>query len=190
MLFLHRASVRLEDSYLHVPGFHPTINNSAYYQQHVDNPAVLPSLRKHLWGRAVSLGSLMLKAEKDIGVKSEGSAGTREAIFLNEPLRVSGEGHSLMLEWSKPTAVTLLRSLEHVKQKYNLFSGPSRTPGRDKAKLNVSSEQTDASGDSIGGGADSHDSGSVWERLSLQGMDTRFQLMDVNAFVYGLTPGV
>ena len=133
----------------------------------------------------------MLKAEKDIGVKSEGSAGTREAIFLNEPLRVSGEGHSLMLEWSKPTAVTLLRSLEHVKQKYNLFSGPSRTPGRDKAKLNLSSEQTDTSGDSNGGGAaDSHDSGSVWERLSLQGMDTRFQLMDVNAFVYGLTPGV
>ena len=129
----------------------------------------------------------MLKAEKDIGMKSEGSAGIKEVLFLNEPLRVSGEGHSLMLEWSKPTAVTLLRSLEHVKQKYNLFSSPSRTLGHDKAKLNVSSEQTDASGDSNGGGADS---GGVWERLSLQGMDMRFQLMDVNAFVYGLTPGV
>ena len=129
----------------------------------------------------------MLKAEKDIGMKSEGSAGIKEVLFLNEPLRVSGEGHSLMLEWSKPTAVTLLRSLEHVKQKYNLFSSPSRTLGHDKAKLNVSSEQTDASGDSNGGGADS---GGVWERLSLQGIDMRFQLMDVNAFVYGLTPGV
>ena len=132
----------------------------------------------------------MLKAEKDIGMKSEGSAGIKEVLFLNEPLRVSGEGHSLMLEWSKPTAVTLLRSLEHVKQKYNLFSSPSRTLGHDKAKLNVSSEQTGTSGDSNGRGADSHDSGGVWERLSLQGMDMKFQLMDVNAFVYGLTPGV
>ena len=173
-MFPCRTSVRLEDSYLHVPGFHPNINNPAYYQQHVDNPAVLPSLRKHLWGRAVSLGSLMLKAEKDIGMKSEGSTVAKEVIFLNDPLRISGEGHSLMLEWSKPTAVTLLRSLEHVKQKYNLFNnGPSRTPGHDKAKLNVSNEQSDASGDNNGAGeglaADSHDSGGVCERLSLQG---------------------
>ena len=136
----------------------------------------------------------MLKAEKNIRVKSEGSTEAKEVIFLNDPLRISGEGHSLMLEWSKPTAVTLVRSLEHVKQKYNLFNGPSRTPGRDKAKLNVSNKQSDASGDSNGGGedltVDSHDSGGVWEGLSLQGMDVKFQLMDVNAFVYGLTPGV
>ena len=133
----------------------------------------------------------MLKAEKNIRVKSEGSTEAKEVIFLNDPLRISGEGHSLMLEWSKPTAVTLVRSLEHVKQKYNLFN---RTPGRDKAKLNVSNEQSDASGDSNGGGedltVDTHASGGVWEGLSLQGMDVKFQLMDVNAFVYGLTPGV
>ena len=136
----------------------------------------------------------MLKAEKNIRVKSEGSTEAKEVIFLNDPLRISGEGHSLMLEWSKPTAVTLVRSLEHVKQKYDLFSGPSRTPSRDKAKLNVSNERSAASGDSNGGGEDltvnSHDSGGVWEGLSLQGMDVKFQLMDVNAFVYGLTPGV
>ena len=89
-----------------------------------------------------------------------------------------------------PFYVTLVEG-QHVKQKYNLFN---RTPGRDKAKLNVSNERSDASGGSNGGGkdltVDTHASGGVWEGLSLQGMDVKFQLMDVNAFVYGLTPGV
>ena len=38
---------------------------------------------------------------------------------------MSGEGASLMVEWSTPTAVALLRTLEHLKQRYDFFSGTS-----------------------------------------------------------------
>ena len=95
------------------------------------------SLRKHLWGRAISRGSLTLKAEKDIGMKSEGSTGTKEIMFLNDPMRVSGEGCSLMLEWSKPTEVTLARALRHMKQEYKFSGIPSRTSDGDRNKQDL-----------------------------------------------------
>jgi len=194
-VFLCRTSVRLEDSYLHVPGFHPNISNSAYYRQRVDNPGVLPSLRKHLWGRTISLGSLTLKAEKDIGMKSEGSTGTKEIMFLNDPMRVSGEGCSLMLEWSKPTEVTLARALWYMKQEYKFSGVLSRTPSDgDRNKQNVLSKKVRVSGVSEGeiSAVDPHTSRSVGvlERLGVHAVDLKFQLMDVNVFMYGLTPGL
>lgn len=193
-VFLCRTSVRLEDSYLHVPGFHPNISNSAYYRQRVDNPGVLPSLRKHLWGRAISLGSLTLKAEKDIGMKSEGSTGTKEIMFLNDPMRVSGEGCSLMLEWSKPTEVTLARALRHMKQEYKFSGIPSRTSDGDRNKQDLLSKKVNVSGVSEGeiSTVDPHTSRSVGvlERLGVHAVDLKFQLMDVNVFMYGLTPGL
>ena len=170
----------MADSYLQVPGFHPTIDNPAFYQQRVDNPRILPSLHRHLWGRVVSLGSLTLKAEKEVlqkqklKEKSEGSSssalqqqqlqGAKRVKFKQRdaPFKVTGEGCNLMLEWSKPSVISLARTLEHLKREYKLFSNTAQTASPQKERV----------GDT-----------------PLLGVDLEFKLDGLNVFFYGLTPG-
>ena len=128
-------------------------------------------------------------------MKSEGSTGAKEVLFLNDPLRVTGEGCSFMLEWSKPTEVTLARTLRHLKQEYNFFGAPSRTPSdSDRTKQNVLSEKMEVSAVSEGEistvAPHTGTSSSVLERLGVHAVDLSFQLMDVNVFMYSLTPGL
>ena len=164
-----RISVRMEDTYLQIPGYHPMVDNPTFYRQRADNPQVLPSLHKHLWGRIASLGSLTLMAERGVYVVN-GNQGNI-VKFTNDPLTLSGEGGSLMLEWSQPTVVALARMLQHIQQQYRTV------PVSGDAEKVRNSKGVD--GDSVGA--------ANWTAPSVS---LKIQLSDVNAFVYGLTPGV
>lgn len=177
-LFLFRASVRVEDAYVHVPGYHPTLDNPTFYQQRTDNPRVLPSLHKHLWGRVASLGSLILKAEKEIIVTSRRTDSSSSPIsrdqstvkFTNDPLKVVGDGSCLMVEWSQPTVVAIARVIHHLKCEYKLFT-------------------TSPSSSAAGIGSKEGEEGTSLSWKDLPPVDLKFQLSDLNAFLYGLTPG-
>ena len=177
------ASVRVEDAYVHVPGYHPTLDNPTFYRQRTDNPRVLPSLHKHLWGRAASLGSLILKAEKEIIITrgtdpspSTSSRGQNVIVKLtNDPLKVVGDGSCLMFEWSQPTTVTLVRAIHHMRREYKLFSSSSDAAAADKGR-----EKRDTSQERM-----------TWQSSlkELPPVDLKFQMTDINAFLYSLVPG-
>ena len=179
----YSASVRVEDAYIHVPGYHPTLDNPTFYRQRTDNPRVLPSLHKHLWGRAASLGSLILKAEKEIIVTrvtdsspspSTSSGGQSVVKFTNDPLKVVGDGSCLMLEWSQPTTVALVRAIHHIKCEYKLFSSSSEAADSSGEKRDISEKRT------------------TWQSSLLKELppvDLKFRLTDINAFLYSLVPG-
>lgn len=188
----------MSDTYLHVPGFHPSIDDPIFFQQRVDDPSVLPSLHKHLWGRVASLGYFTLQVEKKLYLKRRikapdtlsslssepDSQGIEElgVDFGGEPLLLNGEGRSLMLEWSKPTVVALAKVMEHCQKEHaELF-----------CKLPVSSSASSLStSSSFFSTSSSEGEGSQNERegLPLPVMCLQFQLIDVNMFLYGLTPG-
>ena len=155
----------MEDSYLHIPGYNPTLSSeSTVFRPRPDDPTVLPSLHRHQWGHLLALGSLTLKAEKHIAQTVDLSSVTEAvqdgdtlsskttlietntrkgrsipSIFVSswdwrnivsvlmtgEQAPVTGEVSSLMVEWSTPTTVALLKTLQHLKQHYNLFGGVS-----------------------------------------------------------------
>ena len=48
----------------------------------------------------------------------------REVVGGGGPVVVTGEGSSLMLEWSSPTAQAVLRTLQHLTEHYQLFQTP------------------------------------------------------------------
>lgn len=175
----------MEDAYVHVPGYHPTLDNPTFYRQRTDNPRILPSLHKHLWGRAASLGSLILKAEKEIiitrgtdpspSTSTPGPEGHSVVKFTNDPLKVVGDGSCLMLEWSQPTTVALVRAIHHIECEYKLLSS--------------SSEAADSSG---GEKRDASEKRTTWQSSLLKELppiDLKFRLTDINAFLYSLVPG-
>lgn len=114
-------------------------------------------------------------------------------LLVGEPVVVSGEGSSLMLEWSTPTAVALLRTLQHLKEHYQLFSSSGRTTHTEKRK-----EKSTVNRENRG---DHPDSDSCVPSVVESGVDTSdvfqslgrtalsFHFTDTNAFIYGLTPG-
>ena len=170
----------MEDAYVHVPGYHPALDNPAFYRQRTDNPRVLPSLHKHLWGRAASLGSLILKTEKEIIItrgthpsSSSTSAGGQgvEVKFTNDPLKVVGDGSCLMFEWSQPTTVALVKAMDHLRSEYKLFgsSGEVADSGGEKREVSEKGKS------------------SLLNELPL--VDLKFRLTDINAFLYSLVPG-
>lgn len=170
-----RASLRLEDSYLHVPGFHPSNDSPAVFQQRVDNPKVLPSLHKHLWGRPVALGSLILKAEKDIHFQmGKTDLAKPELKFSNDPLRVTGEGSGFVLEWSEPTVVTIVKSLTHLRRQYwSAPSGGAKLPGADSDRGKELPENRGTLAD-----------------VMVFPVEVEVQITDLNTFIYGLSPGI
>ena len=176
------ASLRVEDAYIHVPGYHPTLDNPTFYRQRTDNPRVLPSLHKHLWGRAASLGSLILKAEKEIiitrGADSSTTAKGGQSVvvkFTNDPLKVVGDGSCLMFEWSQPTTVALVRAIHHMRCDYKLFRSSNEAAAADSGR-----EKGDTSQEGV-----------TWQSSlkELPLIDLKFRLTDINAFLYSLVPG-
>ncbi len=156
----HRSSLRLANAYLHVPGYHPTVDNPTFFRQRPDNPQALPSLHSHLWGRVISIGALVLKSEREVQVSD------KEWVWLGEEgVSVKGEGSSVMLEWSQPTVVAMVRVLEHLKTNYGVFKREGRSEGGGRDKKST-------------------------ERMSkLPQIDLELQLTDINLFLYALTPG-
>ena len=237
-----RASLRLEDSYLHVPGHTPSHTpSSKVFRQRPDDPSVLPSLRRHQWGHLFALGNLTLKAEKTLSTNTQsGPVGTQrpedtpqgetlpsslresergEVTMLwwkevlgvlvgGHPLSVVGEGSNLMLEWSTPTEVALLETLQHLRQSYHLFGGSERAGGTgssvgqsrvvstlqsaQKVNMNGSTvaEMKEAAVESAAD-TKTEESGSLVGRLldSFTKLSLSFHFTDANAFIYGLTPG-
>ena len=175
-----RASLRIEDTYIHVPGYHPTIDNPTFFRQRTDDPTVLPSLHKHLWGRVASLGSLILKAEKEIVVPSRttdsslssllSSGGHGVVKFTNDPLKIVGDSSSLILEWSQPTVVAVARALHHLKCEYKVLTS-------------ISSFVEAESGHKRG----TRKEAILWKELPP--IDLKFRLTDMNIFLYNLVPG-
>ena len=170
----------MEDAYVHVPGFHPALNNPTFYRQRTDNPRVLPSLHKHLWGRTASLGSLILKTEKEIAITrgtgpSPSSTSIRgqgvEVKFTNDPLKIVGDGSCLMFEWSQPTTVALAKAMDHLRSEYKPFSSSGEVADSGGEKREVSEKGKS----------------SLLNELPL--VDLKFRLMDINAFLYSLVPG-
>ena len=238
--------MRLEDSYLHVPGHtsSPSSEDSSLFRQRPDDPSVLPSLRRHQWGHLLALGNLTLKIEKTVsadllprpsgvgerqGVEGEAvetlSSNSRgresseservtkfrlgwsweevcSVLVGGEPACVTGEGSSLMVEWSTPTEVALLRTLQHLKQRYHLFGGtaagqqaakegqsrlvssprPAQEAGEnERESVKKGTDVESASGSTTEEGATF--TGSVLGQLALS-----FRFNDANAFIYGLSP--
>ncbi len=156
----HRSSLRLANAYLHVPGYHPTVDNPTFFRQRPDNPQALPSLHSHLWGRVISIGVLVLKSEREVQVSDKDWA-----WLGDEGVSVRGEGSSVMLEWSQPTVVAMVRVFEHLKTNYGMFKHEGRNEGGGRDKKST-------------------------ERMSnLPQIDLELQLTDINLFLYALTPG-
>ena len=178
-IFLTSTSVRVEDTYLHVPGYHPTIDNPAFFHQRADNPRILPSLHRHLWGRVASLGSLILKAETELvtinantPLPTEPIGGQGVVKFSNDPLKIVGDGSCPMLEWSQPTVAALTRVVQHLRSEYKIFkTSPSK----------VDNEK--------GGGGGLNRSDLVEFMKKLPTVDVKFRLTDINGFLYSLVPG-
>ena len=121
------------------------------------------------------------------------------------PLSVVGEGSNLMLEWSTPTEVALLETLQHLRQSYHLFGGSERD-GETESSVGQSStpqsaQKVDMNGSTVAemkeaaaeSAADTktEESGSLVGRFldSLSKLSLSFHFTDANAFIYGLTPG-
>ena len=234
-----RASLRLEDSYLHVPGHTPSHTpSSKVFRQRPDDPSVLPSLRRHQWGHLLALGNLTLKAEKTLSTNTQSGPvdtqrpedtpqgetlpsslreSVREEVTMlwwkevlgvlvgGHPLSVVGEGSNLMLEWSTPTEVALLETLQHLRQSYHLFGGSERAGGIGssvgQSSTLQSAQEVNMNGSTVAemkeaaveSAADTktEESGSLVGRLldSLTKLSLSFHFTDANAFIYGLTPG-
>ncbi len=191
--FFLRASIMVSDAYLHVPGYHPLVNNPMFFDQRVDDPSVLPSLHQHLWGRLASLGRLTLQLEKkvhvsdkhgrktsedddgggsEVGVASEPS----EESHGHSPVTISGEGSCLVLEWSKPTFAAVSKVLEHCRTVYLQPSSQS-TPSPASSSSNAASSSP------------SLNLSSLFSKLSSASLQIYLQVADVNLFLYGMTPG-
>ena len=176
---LPSTSVRVEDAYLHVPGYHPTIDNPAFFHQRADNPRILPSLHRHLWGRVASLGSLILKAETELFTADADTElpteppGSQGAVkFSNDPLKIVGDGSCLMLEWSQPTVAALTRVVQHLRSEYKILKmSPSKADDRE------------------GEGGGQNKSDLVEFIKNLPAVDVKFRLADINGFLYSLVPG-
>ena len=107
--------------------------------------------------------------------------GQRTVKFTNDPLKIVGDGGSMMVEWSQPTVVALTRSVDHLMQEYKLFTS---TP----------SAVSDGGREKVAGVATGDDGGSkdravklVWSDLPR--VELKFRLTDINAFLYSLVPG-
>ena len=124
-------------------------------------------------------------------------------LLTGERASVAGEGSNLMVEWSTPTAVALLRMLQHLKQHYKLL-GKINGASSEKARVHVAEDEHECTSTSVlteknrnlsssdlmqnGTRVDGRaDSASVFQRLSEVALSFRFT--GANAFVYGLTPG-
>ena len=175
----------MSDSYLHVPGYHPTVDNPSFFDQRIDDPSVLPSLHQHLWGRVASLGRLTLQMEKKVHVsdkhgreaedEAEGGEGATGSTCDESPLLLSGEGNCVMLEWSQPTVVMVNKVLEHYRTEYrNLFSQSSLSSSSSSSSSALSSPLS---------------SSSFLSRLRPASVQLAFQVTDFNMFLYSITPG-
>lgn len=121
--------------------------------------------------------------------------GWKGLLLGGEHSAITGEGSSLMLEWSTPTAVAVLRTLTHLSQHYKLFG----TAGKDQSQSSQSPAlQTDLTRqegrqesseltprEAPSGGS----SGLPDVHQCLNEIALSFHFTDANAFVYGLTPG-
>ena len=215
--------MRLEDTYLHVPGYHPSSSDSSVFRQRPDDPTVLPSLHRHHWGHLLALGNLTLKIEKLLAVepasrapkqqeKDEVSSQSDEApgkgrsvpsllksgwdwktvLLMGEPATITGEGSSLMVEWSTSIAVALLRTVQHLQQRYKLFGtiktsadgGNVAEDGGQGSLAPTEEIESDRNSTSV---LKTSDDANVFHHLGQVALSFRFT--DANAFVYGLTPG-
>lgn len=216
--------MRLEDTYLHVPGYHPSSSDSSVFRQRPDDPTVLPSLHRHHWGHLLALGNLTLKIEKLLAVDSgapkqqqkdekinaalqsdeaqekgrsvpsllKSGWDWKTVLLMGEPASITGEGSSLMLEWSTPIAVALLRTVQHLQQRYKLFGtiktsadgGNVAEDGGQDSLAPTEERESDRNSTSV---MKTSEGANVFHHLSQVALSFRFT--DANAFVYGLTPG-
>lgn len=94
-----------------------------------------------------------------------------------------------MLEWSTPIAVALLRTLQHLQQRYKVFgtiktSADGGNVAEDGGQGSLApTEERESDLNSM----KTSDSADIFHHLSQVALSFRFT--DANAFVYGLTPG-
>ena len=81
-----------------------------------------------------------------------------------------------MLEWSQPTTVALVHTIQHLKREYKLFGSLSEGGGSSREERKVGEKNT-------------HWQFSQLLR-ELPPVDVDFRLTDINAFLYGLVPGM
>ena len=127
-----------------------------------------------------------------------------DMLVTGKQASVTGEGSSLMVEWSTPTAVALLRTLQHLKQHYQLFvvRTSSETQGsgaRDGQSAATSLDETDYEGSHVDSAATDLMQNEMSATASrtyiakvlrrLSEVALSFHFTDANAFVYGVTPG-
>ena len=124
-----------------------------------------------------------------------GPPGAREVKFSEDPVRICGEGCSLMMEWSKPTVVTFTRVLKHLRKEYKLCDTVSRsatsnsgirTTGTDPKQEKQKSQTQSTEAPESHSQTESTVSGLFSQLLPL---DIKLQVTDLNVFIYGLTPG-
>ena len=131
-------------------------------------------------------------------------------VFVSgEPAVLAGEGSSLMVEWSRPTEIALLQTLQHLRQHYHLFGGGVVAARSDETgqwttqegqtepiSSSLQSPQKDERDNRAGTGGEctsysvaEGDSCTIGRVLhSLSKMALSFHFTDANAFIYGLTP--
>ena len=123
-----KGSVRLNDLYLYVPGLPPKGHNKPSFIE--DDPTVLPSTHRHIWGRVVAIGNCFAEISKE------------ECPDDNE------RDHPICLQFttssvSAECSVELCRSIHtlavYVKEQYPslLSPTPAGGPGRDSFYLHL-----------------------------------------------------
>ena len=114
---------RLDDTYLHVPG-----SGKSW----TDNRTLLPFSSLHHWGRAIAVGSLAVNTAITLS-SAEPSTSTSSSSRVTR-VCVSGEGSSVILEWSQTTASTLMVVLAQLDTRYQILTKwlPTRQPKEDK----------------------------------------------------------
>ena len=155
--------------------------------------------------------------ERGVGSELVGLWSWKKVVSVftgGEPMVLTGEGSSLMLEWSRPTEVALMRTLQHLKQHYGLFGGGTTPAVVTAARSDETGQWTIQEGQTIPvpsspgsaqengtvsvAGVDSVTEPGVEESAttigrvlhSLSKMTLSFHFTDANVFIYGLTPSM
>ena len=154
---------RLDDTYLHVPGG----------KSWSDNRTLLPSSFQHHWGRGVAVGSLALNTAITLSSAEQPSI---------TGVCVSGEGRSVIVEWSQYTATTLMKALTQLDTRYQVLSRWLPTTRQTHKEL----EETDPYSELLVEPGTQSSTDLVIGDTSIH---VTIVLNGVNAFLYGASPG-
>ncbi|XP_065892546.1 bridge-like lipid transfer protein family member 2 isoform X2 [Dysidea avara] len=171
-----RASVRFTDGYVFVP----SDKNSSRISR-MDRPELLPSTKRHVWGRLVTLGNLGSKATLSVELIPNDD---RHQLFQVNSLSLSTMTHVLAAEWSHSMFTAVSHLLKHystpkgILKKQQALSKPdsviSDTEDSTNTKQSVVSKHLKIPWCSL--------------REDLEELDISFNFLDINLFMYDKSP--